>query len=118
MDGASLALGAIHPIFGIGNAVRHFYQGYHHVPEELEKLAIQADTWEAIITYAYRLFHGTHNPSDTGSIPVTVPDAGVKQLALCKKLLYQLSDRLKISPEAAKTHNWHRIKTAYAGDKA
>ena len=111
MDASSLALSAIHPAFGIAKAIRTFYKDYHHVPEELERLAKQADTWEEIINTAHVALQGVHQPSSDNS-PGT-SDVVLKQFDLCKKLLYQLSDELKMPAEAAKRHSWSRVKKAF-----
>ena len=111
MDISSLALSAIHPAFGIAKAVRGFYKDYHHVPEELEKLAKQADTWEEIINAAHVILQEVHQPSSENSPERS--DVILKQFDLCKKLLYQLSDELKMPAEAAKRHSWSRVKKAF-----
>ena len=111
MDISSLALSAIHPAFGIAKAVRGFYKDYHHVPEELEKLAKQADTWEKIINAAHVTLQEVHQPSSENSPERS--DVILKQFDLCKKLLYQLSDELKMPAEAVKRHSWSRVKKAF-----
>lgn len=111
MDISSLALSAIHPAFGIAKAVRGFYKDYHHVPEELEKLAKQAGTWEEIIHAAYVALQEAHQPSIENSPGRS--DVVLKQYDLCKKLLYQLSDELKMPAEAAQRHSWSRVKKAF-----
>ena len=93
MDIASLALSAIHPAFGIAKAVRSFCKDYHHIPEELEKLAKQADTWEEIISAAHVALQEVHQPPSDNSPRRS--DVVLKQFELCKKLLYQLSDELQ-----------------------
>lgn len=102
MDPASLALGVIAPVFGIGKAIRNFYKNYQDVHEELEKLAKKADTWEKIIDAAHMALQEAHRLSSAMNSPPKGLDTASEQYALCKRLLYQLSDELKMPPEAAK----------------
>ncbi len=113
MDPASLALSAIHPAFGIAKAVRGFYKDYHHVPEELENFAKQAETWEEIIDTAHRVLQRIHQPSSANASAPRSSDAVLEQFSLCKKLLYQLSDELKMPSGAAKKYDWARVKKAF-----
>ncbi|MCJ1244357.1 hypothetical protein MMC30_001555 [Trapelia coarctata] len=109
-DPASLALGAISAALNISKVVRGFYKDYQTTPEELERLAEQAKTWEDLIDAAHRLLHKL---SDADASTSNNQDVVSKQLTLCRKHLYQLSDELKISPEAAKRHSWARVKKAF-----
>lgn len=113
MDPASLALSAIHPAFGIAKAVRGFYKDYHHVPEEIEKLAKQGNTWEEIVDTAHRVLEQVYQSSSADAGAPRISDAVLEQFSLCKKLLYQLSDELKMPSEAAKKHSWDRVKKAF-----
>ena len=71
MDPASLALGAIAPVFGISKALRGFYKNYQEVPEGLERLTKQADVWEKIIEAAHTALQETH--LDLSSSAMTRP---------------------------------------------
>ena len=113
MEPISLSLGLIAPAFGIGKAVRGFYKGYRNAPEDVEKLAKQADAWESILTAAHRILqaaeesHGNVTKASGGSNAIS------KQYNLCMKLLHQLSDDLKMSADAAEKHSWERVKKAF-----
>ncbi|MCJ1228876.1 hypothetical protein MMC12_005540 [Toensbergia leucococca] len=112
-DPASLALSAISAAISIGKAVRGFCKDYQSTPEELELLVQQAKTGEEIINAAYSLLQRLHKLSDTDASTSNSRDIIFEQLALCRKYLYQLSDELKMSSEAAKVHSWARVKKAF-----
>ena len=113
MDPVSLALGGIAPVFGIGKAVRNFYKDYQDVHEELEKLAMKAEILGNIIDAAHTALQEPRRLCGaTASLPKGL-DTVSKQYALCKKLLYQLSDELKMPPEAAEKDNWIRVKKTF-----
>ena len=113
MDPFSLSLGLIAPAFGIGKAVRRFYKDYRRAPEELEKLATQADAWESIITAAHRILRGTDGSIENVANTPGSSDAISKQYTLCMELLHQLSDDLKMSADAAERHSWERVRKAF-----
>ncbi|CAF9930550.1 MAG: hypothetical protein HETSPECPRED_007649 [Heterodermia speciosa] len=113
MDPVSLSIGVIVPAFGIGKAISGFYKDYQVVPEELEKLAKQADTWEAIITAAHRIIGRAHESIEDADSAPRSSDAISKQYMLCIQLLHQLSDDLKMSADAAKRYNWERVRKAF-----
>lgn len=113
MEPISLSVGVVAPAFGIGRAVRGFYKDYRVVPEELEKLAKQADTWEAIITAAHRILRGDRESIENAASTSGSSDAISKQYTLCVKLLHQLSDDLKMSAAAAKRYSWERVRKAF-----
>ena len=113
MEPISLSIGAIAPAFGIAKAVRSFCKDCRDVPEELEKFANQADTWEAIITAADCILRGTRESSIDAANAPERSDAISKQYKLCMKILHQLSDDLKMSPDAAKGYSWERVRKAF-----
>jgi hypothetical protein len=112
-DPASLALEGASTAFRIVRAVRRFSQDYQGVPEEVERLAQQAGAWEKVMDAASGLRQRLQRASTSDHGASDTNDALAKQLELCKKHLYALSDELKISPEAARSHNWDRVKKAF-----
>ena len=83
MDQISLSICAIAPALGIGNAISGFYKDYQKCARELEKLAKQADTSEAIIIAAHRIIRRAHESiEDTDSVSGS-SGAISKQYLLC-----------------------------------
>ena len=113
MEPISLSINVIAPAFGIAKSVRGFYKDCRDVPEELEKFANQAETWEAIITAAHCTLRGACGSSINAVNAPERSDAISKQYKLCMKLLHQLSDDLKMSPDVAKRCSWERIRKAF-----